>query len=361
MEVGPDRFVVRVSVGDRRIKRTVRGSRTTARKVLDNLRRELRDGLDPQSWTVGRYLDTWMEWREHSDLSLGTVNRDRWIIERELKPALGNIALRELSPLDIETRLLAPLSKRASRATMVKVRGTLGQAYRHAVKRKLVSWNPVSVTDLPKISNPGRPSRSMTAEQLATFLSSIEGTGDETLWRTMVGVGLRPGEACGLRWSDLELDAEPPLLLVRQARLDFSGPRFGPPKTAGSVRTVVLPASLVAALRRHRLTQAEHRLAVGSLWTDYDLVFPAETGTSIDRHNLGGRLHRATERAGLGRWHPHELRHTFVTLCSHQGVPIEDIADVAGHSTTAITERVYRHRQPVVGAAAAEVMDEFLG
>jgi hypothetical protein len=40
---------------------------------------------------------------------------------------------------------------------------------------------------------------------------------------------------------------------------------------------------------------------------------------------------------------------------------VKDIADAAGHSTSAITERVYRHRQEVVGAAAAEVMEGLLG
>jgi integrase len=362
---GPDRWIIRVTIADgRRVKRTVRGTRKQARDALDDLRREVKEGLDPGSWTVGRYLETWQEARRRSDLSPATLDREAWMIRCELVPAVGNVPLRELNPLDIERRLLAPMAERGvSRGTMERVRGVLSMAYKHALKRKLVSWNPVSVTDIPRTSNPGRPSRAMTVEQLATFLRSIEDSADETLWRTMVGVGLRPGEVCGLRWQDLELDADPPLLHVRQARLGSKSgtPMFGPPKTAGSIRTLVLPASLVAALRRHRKAQAEHRLLVGSLWTDYDLVFPTETGRPIDRNNLWRRLYRATEGAGLGHWHPHELRHTFVTLCSYHGVPIEDIADTAGHSTTAITEQVYRHRQPVVGAAAATVMEGLLG
>ena len=63
---------------------------------------------------------------------------------------------------------------------------------------------------------------------------------------------------------------------------------------------------------------------------------------------------RITEKAGLGRdWAPRELRHTFVSLLSDSGVPIEQIADAVGHSSTRTTKVVYRHQlRPVTRTAA---------
>ena len=66
------------------------------------------------------------------------------------------------------------------------------------------------------------------------------------------------------------------LLHVRHARIfePDGRMRFGEPKTKGSVRTLELPATVVDALRAHRVSQAEGRLRAGSLWADNELVFP---------------------------------------------------------------------------------------
>ncbi len=68
-----------------------------------------------------------------------------------------------------------------------------------------------------------------------------------------------------------------------------------------------------------------------------------------------------TERAGLGRWHPHELRHSAASLLSAAGVPLEEIADVLGHATTRVTSQTYRHRTTPTVEAAAVPMDRLFG
>jgi integrase len=50
-----------------------------------------------------------------------------------------------------------------------------------------------------------------------------------------------------------------------------------------------------------------------------------------------------TRRAGIGRWHTHEGRHTAVSIMSSNGVPIQDVSDTVGHKSTRVTETVYRH------------------
>ena len=170
----------------------------------------------------------------------------RWAIDKHIIPALGNKDLAKVTPDDIDD-LLAKMAKAgAGKATMERVRLILNMAYNDALHRRYVTWNPVTVTKAPKPSSPGRPSRSMTAEQVATFLNAIKGDELEACWLTMLGVGLRPGEVTGLQWSDFELDAEPALLHVRQARLHEPGRMLmGEPKTKGSVRTLEYRATVV--------------------------------------------------------------------------------------------------------------------
>lgn len=76
-------------------------------------------------------------------------------------------------------------------------------------------------------------------------------------------------------------------------------------------------------------------------------------GTLLDPANLRRALRTVTEQAGLGQWHPHELRHSAASLLSAAGVPLEEVADVLGHTSTRVNSATCRHRTtPTVDAAA---------
>ena len=120
------------------------------------------------------------------------------------------------------------------------------------------------------------------------------------------------------------------------------------------------PGPVVGALKGHRVRQIEERLAAGSAWQDSGLVFTTTIGTPINPSNLRRSFRRVTTAAGLGRWHPHELRHSAASLLSAAGVPLEVVADVLGHDGTRMTALVYRHAvSPTVGAAMAPMESLF--
>jgi site-specific recombinase XerD len=136
----------------------------------------------------------------------------------------------------------------------------------------------------------------------------------------------------------------------------------GDTKTPESRRTLALPRKCVEALREHRVRQAQDRLAAGPLWTDHGLVFASAAGTSLDDGNVRRMFRAITQDAGLGtRWVPREKRHTFMSLRSARGVPVEAIALLAGRNQTATTEPVYRHQIVPALTRGAEVMDQFFG
>ncbi len=103
-------------------------------------------------------------------------------------------------------------------------------------------------------------------------------------------------------------------------------------------------------MRAHNAKQAQDRLLAGELWKDHGLVFASAVGTPFDPSHVRRGFRRACENAGIGtNWSPRELRHTFVSIMSEQGVPVEEIARLVGHSTTATTETVYRRElRPVI-------------
>ena len=109
------------------------------------------------------------------------------------------------------------------------------------------------------------------------------------------------------------------------------------------------------------MRQAEDRLAAGPLWQDHGLVFASAVGTLQDDHNVRRQFRVITEAAGLGRGGYRGRRHTFVSLLSAYGVPVEAIALLAGHNQTATTELVYRHQIVLALTRGAEVMDQIFG
>jgi integrase len=133
----------------------------------------------------------------------------------------------------------------------------------------------------------------------------------------------------------------------------------GDTKTRKSRRTLALPQRCVDALRDHRRHQAEIRQAAGSKWQDNDLVFPSQVGTPSDASHIRRSFRRVVETAGLnpGEWTPRELRHSFVSLLSDAGVPIEHISRLVGHSGTTTTETIYRKQIRPVLVRGADAMD----
>ncbi len=133
----------------------------------------------------------------------------------------------------------------------------------------------------------------------------------------------------------------------------------GDTKTERSRRTLALSAAAVQALRAWSASQAEERLAAGDGWQDTGLVFTNHLGAALDAGNVRKMFKRVCAAAGAGEgWTPRELRTTFVSLLSHQGVSIEEIARLAGHATTRTTEIVYRRELRPVITTCAEIMDE---
>ena len=114
-------------------------------------------------------------------------------------------------------------------------------------------------------------------------------------------------------------------------------------------------------MRKHHKRQAAQRLRA-EFWEDNDLVFCTRTGTALDAGNVRRGFRLITSKAGIGEeWTPRELRHSFVSIMSDSGVPLETIADLVGHARTAVTEKVYRHQLRPVITQGAEAMNTVFG
>ena len=172
-------------------------------------------------------------------------------------------------------------------------------------------------------------------------------------------LGLRPGEVLGLQWSDIDFN-ERTLSVRRSLKRENNQLRFGPPKTNGSSRTLKMSIQLTSALQRHATKQQRQRVAAGELWHEFDLVVATEMGTPVDPSNARRALNEFCVDAKIGHWSPNELRHSFASLMSLSGAPMEEVADAMGHVDTRMTSQVYRHNlKSVVDVAESRLDDLF--
>ena len=147
----------------------------------------------------------------------------------------------------------------------------------------------------------------------------------------------------------------------RQLVRDYSGVNLSDLKTKGSRRTLHLSSPFVDLLEGHRRDQEAEILLRGDAWrNDEILIFTSDYGRPLDPGDFGQGVPRITEKAGLGHWSIHELRHSCATLMFSMDVPLEALADQLGHASVGVTKGVYVHLLPGSRAKAAKEMEELL-
>ena len=267
-------------------------------------------------------------------------------------PALGARKLRDLSADDID-KWLADKAQIISTRTLREVRSVLKRAITRAQARDKVKRNVVLLCDIPQ-GRTGRPSKSLTLAQAEALLAAAENTSLHAYIVLSLLTGARTEELRALTWSYVDLDTDPPFIMVwRSVRAG------GETKTRKSRRTLKLPQRCVDVLRDHQARQEEIRQAAGSRWQDNDLVFPSRAGTPADASHVRRSFRTVVAAAGLDphEWTPRELRHSFVSLLSDADVPIEQISRLVGHSSSTTTETIYRKQIRPVIVHGADVMD----
>jgi integrase len=358
----------------RTVYRTVRGSKRDAQAELARSLAAQATGVpvEPNKLTVAVYLrERLAHWQAVSSISPKTAQGYQQLIDQHIIPHLGNQLLQQLTPRHVEawhaTLLTAGRRDRRGRLkgqvgvsarTVGHAHRVLGKALAQAATHGIVARNVCSLQRAPKLNAVEQPI--LNKEQIAEFEARLRGLPLETPTLVALYGGLRRGEVLGLRWCNVDLEAE--VIRVRESlEQTRAGVRFKPPKSRAGVRDIKLPAILVDALYAHRKRLLEQRLQLGlGKLTGDDLVFPALEGGPQAPDSFGSAWGKLARKLGF-EISFHALRHTHASMLIAHGVDVVTISKRLGHASPSITLNVYAHLFTKDDSTAAAAINAALG
>ncbi len=296
----------------------------TRREVAQRLTKIQRDVAEGrpvmnERLTVGEYMNRWLYEVARQRTRPMTWRGYEHLVRLHILPTLGRVRLAKLSPQHVHS-LIARKNRegRLAPRTIQYMHSVLRAALNQAVRWRMVHYNAAAMDSPPRGAR--LEAKVLTPEDARRLLDAARGDRLEALYSVALALGLRQGEALGLKWSDIDFDAG--VLRVRRAaqRIPRQGTQLVETKTPRSRRTLVMPPVVISALRAHRARQILERLAAGPHWVELDLVFASQLGTLADGPNVTHRFHRLLNKAGLPAMRFHDLRHACASLLLVQGV-----------------------------------------
>jgi len=354
-------------IGSYRLKRdaTEAANKATQEKTRGQL-------VDARRLTFAQFLDEWTAGFAQKvmdgELKPSTVRSYSDHVRLHIKPGLGYLRLQELEVRHVNEfhRTLAKKRGRKvgstlSPVTRRQVHITLHAALAAAKRQQLIGYNPAEDAEHPRRRSQKIDSEQVwTVEELRRFLKA---TGDDrlgVLWHVMGTTGLRRGEALGLRWRDVDLEAG--TLRVRETRVSVAYKvHEGEPKTQAGKRPVPLFPETVAALKAWKAQQAAERLQWGPAWTDTGHTFTSASGEPWHPATISKLFTKAVEAADVPRIRLHDLRHGFATYHIAAGTQVKHLQKLMGHARAAVTLDVYVHPEYEDLAAAQDNLAAVMG
>ena len=344
--------------GTRLRRSTTCKTQKEARETLKTWLSEQEAGLDTsraaRSLTVEAVMEEFLQLCRDKGLRPRTVENYELLSRGHIIPAIGKMEVVTLNAWTI-TRFLTTRKKltgtgeeKLSPRTVRQMRMVLRKALEIARKRRVISVNPTDDAEVPPLGH--YQAKSLGIEQAMTLLGALPTHPFGAFYTVMLGLGIRPGEARGLKWEDIVFADQAGIggwLWVRRQVQRVKGEyREVPVKTKKGNRKVVLPAFVATALKQQQEKQQREILEANELcikrpeeWKD--LVFQNRDGNPIEERYVVRRFHQLTDELNLPAIRLYDLRRTCITVLHAQGVPLAVIKDIVGHSQISVTADYY--------------------
>ena len=338
---------------------TAQLSRQRAKEKIETLPKLLgnKNSLPQSKIALGSYLLEWLEEEHKHQIAHSTWKRYRALAVHHIVPVIGQIPLRKIIPSDIQLVLTTMREGGQSPRSQQQARALLSVALGEAENNEYIPSNPVKKVRIPV--NKNREIEPLIIEEVKRLLETYKGTYMSARLHIALLCGLRQGEALGLRWQDVDL-VNGVLEVRNQIQMIDGELQLTGLKTERSRRSLVLTSGSLESLKAHREIVTQMSSVYGIDWQDNDLVFPSLDGSPKQSTLDFNDWKRALRLCGIKPRRLHDARHTAATLMYGQGVGIEVISRALGHSSSAITSKLYVHSAIGPLRVAAEKMEKLM-
>lgn len=358
-------YVVTVYVGqdpvtgrERRKSRSVRmpkQARTPSEvKALEGkLLAEVGQGLHGSpKLTVGDLLDRWTE-HVRGDLSPATLHGYEQKIRLYLRPELGSIRLDRLQTAQIDRTYRTLRDRGLAPATIRQAHAVLRRALHQAQRWGWIHANPAALAAPPSIRR-----EPMRLPDTADLTRLLDGADDDLgdLIALAMATGLRRGELCALRWTDVDLDTRE--LTVARTVVDIASRLTYKAPKSGRLRKLAVGPNICGRLRQRRARMVARAARFGATLAPDGFVFAdgPDGREPLHPHVATDRFSRHARRLGIV-CRLHDLRHAAVTRALAAGIPVKDVSAHVGHESAKMTLDVYAHAIPAEGRRIADALD----
>lgn len=309
------------------------------------------------SITVGEYVTTFVDVvLPELGLRPSTVEQYGGMLTRHVKPAIGTVRLRDLAEHHVQSVAKVMRGKGLSNSTVASMVVATKSMTKTATKAGLIASNPLAQLPIPT-RDTDRPQRFLDEDESNRLLRALTDDRLGAVWVLAMCTAMRRGELVGLRWSDLKGNRLTVSRTVR--RIHRGGLSVGAVKSKKRPRReLTLPRRAVEALAEHRRRQQVERMAA-VVWEDPDVMFATTVGTMLDPRMLNFSLTKIAKSAGLVGVHPHALRHSVAAVLLTDGLPAPVVAAQLGHSSSAVTTRIYEHVLDSAMINSAATLDRY--
>lgn len=364
--------------GDKPIRRKVSGTSKTdvsgkIKRMQEAIRRqEMPVGTTP---TVEKWLNYWLDEIAAKKVRPSTLEGYREKVRNYLIPLLGSRRIDKLTPEHIadawqqiqtygrpgEKGNRVEGAKAVSSTTAHQAHRILSRALKVAMQRGHVTRNVATLIDAPQPADVEM--EPLKKDEALRVLEAVAGRRNAARWRVGLSLGLRQGEALGLRWDDIDLDAGTMAVKHAIAQLKGEGLVLGPVKSRAGRRVIRLPDQITRELKAQKKAQAAERLKAGTQWVQTDAggyVFAREDGRPLSPSNDWREWTDLLASLGIDHRRLHDARHTAATMLLLMGVPPRVTMEILGHSRITITQK-YQHVVDEMHDDAAAKMQAFWG
>ena len=335
---------------------------------------EAEDAAPDASLSVGAYARAYVEGLRRGEAVEKSTLKGYETLVKHTETEFAGIKLRDLATKQVERWRNRMIDAGLSPVTVTKHLRFLNMIVSYAVNAHDLEWNPCKAVSAPTRSQVEPASLDPEAvRKLAKLLEESEPTPLITSAAIGLYAGMREGEACGLRWQDVDLENQ--IINVTNAiGIGAGGAYPKEPKNESSRRSIPIPPALVNMLERRRDAQhaewAEMRMKLGKPTTDTDYAAVYVTGISDEANASPTVISREwksfAENNGLrdtkgNRAVFHTLRHTYASILISNGYEAVTVSKLLGHSRPSMTTDVYAAAFEARKRAAAKSIGDAIG